>query len=229
MKPEPSIRACCPKCDVKAEGRGPIEIMFGFRRNQGYQQPQSWCRRCRKGLLPLGEDPFKGILADPPWQYEVKGLQGVADDQYPTMPTKDICAMPVEAVSAQNSVLLLWVTNPFLEEGLRVVKSWGFRYKTKIVWCKNTVGVGKWAQGCTEDLFIATRGKPPPPDIPVRGVLHAKNRGHSQKPPEMYPVAERLGMAPRLELFARQRRTGWLPWGNQLSNTIITTLQEVLA
>lgn len=231
MKSEPSdLVACCPKCQATATGRGPIEVVFGFRRNQSYRQAQSWCRRCRKGLLPLGADPFKTILADPPWAYAVNGgLKGVADDEYPTMTTSAICAMPVEAVSAANAVLLLWCTNPFLPDGLRVMRSWGFAYKTKMTWCKNTLGVGSWLRGQSEDVLIGVRGNPPKPSVAPSSVLHADNPGHSRKPRQFYPIAARLGVEPRLELFARQRRQGWEPYGNQLSTTIETALQGVLA
>lgn len=223
-------RAACPKCQTIADSRDAVEVLFGFRKNQRYTQPQSWCRRCRKGLLPLGAFPFKTVLADPPWSYNVsRGLKGVADDEYETMPTGEICKMPVEAVTASNAVLLLWATNPLLPDALRVMESWGFEYKTKMTWCKNNLGVGSWLRGQTEDLLIGVRGKPTRPAVAPSSVLHADNPGHSQKPRAFYPIAERLGDAPRLELFARQRRRGWESFGNELSPTVETSILEALA
>jgi hypothetical protein len=34
------------------------------------------------------------ILADPPWQYANAGCRGAAENQYPTMAIKDLCARP---------------------------------------------------------------------------------------------------------------------------------------
>jgi N6-adenosine-specific RNA methylase IME4 len=45
----------------------------------------------------------------------------------------------------------------------------------------------------------------------------AERREHSRKPDEVYELLEQLfGPARRIELFARQRRAGWVSWGNQL-------------
>lgn len=179
--------------------------------------------------MPLPPGPHKTVLADPAWPYDQAGAKGGVAHEYATMKVDDICAMPVRQVAAKDAILLLWVPNPHLPNGLRVVKAWGFTYKTKLPWVKNTVGVGQWLRGCTEDLWLCTRGKPPLPETAPRGVLFADNPGHSQKPRSQYPLAESLGQGPRLELFARQRREGWAAWGNQLSDTVETALQGVLA
>lgn len=214
----------CPRCPTTADGKDEIDAAFGFRRLDGKTVPQSWCRSCRNGgRLPLGA--HRTILADPAWSYNTaKALRGVAADQYGTMQTKEIAALPVEAVAAKDAVLLLWATNPLLPDALRVMDSWGFTYKTALTWCKNTVGVGFWLRGQTEHVLIGTKGKPPLPKVAPSSVLHADNPGHSCKPRSFYPVAEALGLAPRLELFARQRRQGWASWGNQLSSTVETAL-----
>lgn len=215
----------CPRCPTHAEGRDEVEAAFGFRRNAGKMVPQSWCRRCRSGTLPVGAEPFRTVLADPAWTYNQATARGGVASEYATMSTRQIAELPVEAVASRNSVLLLWSANPMLKDALRVMDAWGFEYKTKITWCKNTFGTGFWVRSKTEDLLIGTRGKPPLPEVAPPSVLHAVNRGHSQKPPEIYPVAERLGAGPRLELFARERRHGWASWGNQLSETAQAALE----
>lgn len=176
-------------------------------------------------MMPLPQGPFDTILADPAWSYNNSGAQGSAAKQYETMSVEEICAMPVQEVAADNAVLLLWATAPLLPDAMRVIKAWGFTYKTKIVWHKNTFGPGFWVRAKAEDVLIATRGKPPIPTDAPPGVVCMKNEGHSKKPRAMYPIYERLGGGRRLELFARQRREGWVPWGNQLSSTVETTLE----
>ena len=60
------------------------------------------------------------IYADPPWKYDRKVGQGVAEDHYHTMNIEDICSLPVGTIAADDCVLFLWVTFPFLTEGLLV-------------------------------------------------------------------------------------------------------------
>lgn len=214
----------CPRCPTTADCPDDVVALFGFRRNAGRVVPQSWCRRCRAGSLPVGAQPWRTVLADPAWQYDNTVGKGIAEDQYATMPTAEIARLPVPAIVDQDAVLLMWCTNPMLPDGLRVMRAWGFQYKTKLTWCKNTFGTGRWLRGQTEDLLIGTRGRPPPPLVAPSSVLHAKNHGHSRKPRPIYPIAERLGRGPRVELFARDQRIGWTAWGNQLSRTVETTL-----
>jgi len=74
------------------------------------------------------------IYADPPWKYNDKGCRGNATNHYPTMKNEDICNLPIEDLADDNCVLFLWVTAPKLPEGLQVMESWGFKYKTCIIW-----------------------------------------------------------------------------------------------
>lgn len=73
------------------------------------------------------------IYADPPWQYKVwsnKGHGRSAESHYPTMTKIEIQNLPIPKICENNSVLFLWVTYPCLEEGLELIKKWGFTYKT---------------------------------------------------------------------------------------------------
>ena len=51
-KTEVSAResAKCPKCGKSVQSRQEIEKEFGFRNMDGMSRPQSWCRKCRKGI-----------------------------------------------------------------------------------------------------------------------------------------------------------------------------------
>ena len=82
------------------------------------------------------------IYADPPWNYgsrvytakTVNGRRGafysLEDYHYKTMSIDEIKRLPIKDISADNSILFLWVTFPNLIEGLEVIKYWGFTYKT---------------------------------------------------------------------------------------------------
>ena len=73
------------------------------------------------------------IYADPPWHYTGwrKGPRSV-ERHYPTMKVDKIIDMKdtIKSISDENCILFLWVTFPCLIEGLKVMKEWGFKYKT---------------------------------------------------------------------------------------------------
>lgn len=86
---------------------------------------------------PDGAGSFSTLMADPPWLERGSGqIKRGADRHYPLMKTEAICSLPVAAWMAANSHAYIWVTNNFLEDGLRVMRAWGFRYITKIDWFK---------------------------------------------------------------------------------------------
>ena len=46
------------------------------------------------------------------------------------MGIEELCALPVADLAAPDSVLFLWATFPQLPETLRLIKAWGFQYKS---------------------------------------------------------------------------------------------------
>jgi N6-adenosine-specific RNA methylase IME4 len=167
--------------------------------------------------VPLPEGKFNIIYADPPWRYNFSETESRAiETHYSTMSLEEICLM--EVPSADNAVLLLWATNPKLEEALRVIKSWGFEYKTNLVWVKDKIGMGYWFRGQHELLLLATKGTPPTPleNKRVSGVLESPRMKHSSKPTEIYEIIENYFPTGKyLELFSRNKRKNWTMWGNE--------------
>jgi N6-adenosine-specific RNA methylase IME4 len=168
--------------------------------------------------LPEGAK-YNCIYADPPWlfkNYSEKGEGRNPNQHYPCMPLEEIKALPVAELAAENCVLLMWVYNPMLPEALELIKAWGFEFKTVgFVWSKQRISTGYWTRSMTEQCWLATRGKPSRKDMGVRQVLEAPPLEHSRKPALFYHRIEALVDGPYLELFARNRRTGWDTWGNE--------------
>jgi N6-adenosine-specific RNA methylase IME4 len=169
---------------------------------------------------------YKTILADPPWM-EVGGgkIKRGADRHYPLMKTKDIIALPVADFAEDNAHLYLWVTNNFLQDGLEVMKAWGFNYKTMITWGKDKMGLGQYFRGMTEHMLFGVRGVLPYKIIDDKRqqgkTLFLAPRGeHSKKPEESYEMIEKVSYPAYLELFARDKRENWAVWGNQVDKDI---------
>ena len=165
---------------------------------------------------------FRVIYADPPWDIAQTGPRG-AIEHYDLMTLGDIKAMPVADLAADNSTLLLWVTNAALPAGLEVMEAWGFRYVTNAVWDKYYMGLGNYFRGSHEILLHGVRGKAPFKFHGQRSTLLFPRTEHSAKPSEMVPLIERILDGPYLELFARRRpnsHANWSVWGNEIESDI---------
>lgn len=172
---------------------------------------------------------FKIIYADPPWRYECKNIQGAAENHYPTMSIEELCALPVSEVADRDCTLFLWATFPMLPEALRLIRAWGFSFKTvAFVWLKRNrksptwfYGLGRWTRGNAEICLLATRGKPKRQSAKVHQFIIAPIEQHSKKPDETREkIVELMGDLPRVELFARQKTAGWAAWGNEIASDI---------
>ncbi len=176
---------------------------------------------------------YNVIYADPPWSfktYSEKGKGRSADRHYPTMKKEDIQALPVNEISAKDSVLFLWVTAPCLIQGIELVKAWGFEYKTvAFTWLKQYkkcgklfMGNGYYTRANAEYCLLATKGKVL--DRKSRSVLSAvltPIEQHSKKPKVVRErIVELFGDIPRIELFARQHAEGWDCWGNEAPDEV---------
>lgn len=164
---------------------------------------------------------FGSILADPPWDVLQRGSRG-ASEHYPLMATKQIAALPVAELAADNAHLWLWVTNAAILAGHTVMKAWGFTYRSCLTWVKPGLGLGSYyLRNNTEHLLLGSRGKAPILFRAQPTWLFAPRQDHSHKPEEQYAVIERCSPGPYLELFARRKRPGWHVWGNEIENDVV--------
>ena len=158
---------------------------------------------------------YKTILADPPWKYG-KGWGWGAGEYYDLMNLEDIKNLPVNNLADENAHLYLWIPNGMIPQGLEVMQSWGFKFKTILTWVKNRSIFGYYFKGQSEQILFGVKGKLAPQDRKQVTILNGSIRKHSQKPDEQYEVIEKVSPAPRIELFARQKRDGWDSWGNEV-------------
>ena len=123
----------------------------------------------------------------------------------------------------------MWATFPQLEDALRVMRAWGFEYKTAaFVWVKknkksgtNFWGMGQYTRANAEICLLGVtpgyRAKDCIKNHAVHQIIEAPIEEHSKKPDETRRrIVELLGDVPRIELFARQRSSGWDAWGDEI-------------
>lgn len=178
-------------------------------------------------ILPTGA--YRVIVADPPWHFS--GGKKSRPQHYGRMRLPEIMALPVKQVAhPEGCRLFLWVTMPLLPRGFEVMHAWGFRYSTARVWGKlwpnaDTMflypdsfarGTGYEVAGNAEVLLIGKRGKPQrAPASKPASIVFARRREHSRKPDCLMAEIARTFEGPRLEMFARTERPGWVVCGNE--------------
>lgn len=178
-------------------------------------------------IKPFPDKKYNIIYADPPWSYKDKSKShgGGAESHYSCMNINDICNLPVNFIADEDCLLFCWVTYPMLQEGLRVIKAWGFEYKTcGFTWVKinknNSIymGMGRYTRANAEICLIGKKGKGCQRQSAsiYNTQLHSRGK-HSQKPDSFRNnIVTLCGDLPRIELFSRERFEGWDAWGNEI-------------
>lgn len=182
------------------------------------------------------------ISADPPWAFgdKLPGEGRGAAKHYDVLEIHDIQRFPLPPIE-QHAMLSLWRVSSQVEEAYSVVRAWGFKPKTEIVWVKlakgspsftlkdiedgkidpkligQAFGMGHYLRNCHETAIVATRGSFKVKDKAVRTVFFAPMGEHSEKPDLYYELLEKLaGEGPLCELFGRKARAGWHVHGNEI-------------
>jgi N6-adenosine-specific RNA methylase IME4 len=113
---------------------------------------------------------YSVILADPAWLFRVwnheSGIAKSPEKHYNVMDDKAICDLPIKQLSESNSVLFIWTIYPKLFDTEKIIKAWGFKYKTLgFEWLKLNK---KWAESLYKimpPMFAPGIGKPADYDL----------------------------------------------------------------
>ncbi|ASP70421.1 hypothetical protein CDO28_01850 [Sinorhizobium meliloti] len=174
--------------------------------------------------------------ADPPWEQEAWSDETGQDKglMYPPMSLEEIMALCAgdKTPFTRDAILFLWVTTNRLDDGISVLKAWGFEFVTAITWDKQHIGMGRWVRDRTEHLLIGKRGDFPGlvPGTQPESLYSEAKGGHSRKPLWFAEQIDRLFPEMRkLELFQRKASLGvgdvrlngmWDFWGFEAGDEI---------
>ena len=179
---------------------------------------------------------YKIIYADPAWVYQDKSKShgGGAESHYECTPTEEMGKIPINA--DKDSVCLMWVTYPQLEEGLKLMSLWGFKFKTvAFTWVKKNsksegffFGMGRYTRANPEICLLGVKGKGVTRVSASIPNLQIYPRGeHSQKPRQIKEqIVKLFGDLPRIELFARETTEGWDVFGKEVTKYSINGLSK---
>lgn len=177
---------------------------------------------------------YQIIYADPPWKYNVfsdkpPSARKAEEEYYEVMDLLDMGELPIWDIADNDCVLFMWTTYPTLPIALKLLKKWGFHYRTvAFTWVKKNrisdswfMGMGGWTRANAEICLLATKGNPVRKSKSVRSIIDTPIQEHSKKPDEARSrIVELMGDLPRIELFARQKTEGWDVWGNEVESDI---------
>lgn len=167
-----------------------------------------------------GKGPYRVIVADPPWPYELRKEDPShrATHPYPQQSIADICKLDIGSIAHGDCILWLWTTNHHMREAFGVLDAWGFQHKTILTWAKDRMGTGDWLRGQTEHCLMAVRGSPIVHLTNQTTLLHGPLRENSRKPDEFYDFVERLCPAPRYATLYHRgvTRSNWDGHGDEV-------------
>jgi len=170
---------------------------------------------------PTPDGRYRCIVLDPPWPMEKierteRAHQGDTLD-YPIMSLEEIADLPMpDLVDPSGCHVYLWVTHRFLPDGLDLFEHWGVRYQCVMTWVKPTgITPYSWMYN-TEHVLFGRIGSLRLERMGLKLAFEAPVVRHSQKPDVFYDLVREASPEPRLELFARTTREGFVVWGNEV-------------
>jgi N6-adenosine-specific RNA methylase IME4 len=189
---------------------------------------------------------FNVLYVDPPWRYKKPqtggSLTSGASQQYLTLSIEELKNLPIDKITENNCILFLWVTNPFIREGLELVEAWGFEYKTMLTWIKRNYGLGYYFRSKTEHLLLATKGnirafRSERTNIIKSNIVYK----HSEKPEIVREIIDEITQnnlqnPKKLEVFARKDvycfiddKSDWTFIGNEIDKKDVRQAIEELS
>lgn len=175
-------------------------------------------------------------MVDPPWPKRKGGRRAVRPAQgrdlnYATMPVAEIFDLLDQQVWVQAAPIhnvWLWTIDQFLHVAEAQMVRRGYRLHARLIWDKgNGVAPAFTVRYAHEYLLWLYKPSLLPIDPEMRGrfttVIRAPARQHSRKPDEAYAmIGDFYPASACMDVFSRERREGWLQFGNQPDHFVAT-------
>lgn len=185
-----------------------------------------------KTSLTKFSNPYDIVYVDPPWDYKGQlqhskpglGDTGGAVKHYSTVTLPRLKEFPMQGILSKDALVFMWVTNPHLDQGIDLLRSWGLKYATVgFVWNKMRVNPGFYTMSQCELCLVAKNkgGKIPRPRGArnIRQYIESMREKHSKKPDDARVRIDKMfPEQSKLELFARDASSGWDVWGDEVSS-----------
>jgi N6-adenosine-specific RNA methylase IME4 len=175
---------------------------------------------------------YNTIVIDPPWDISMSGKvkrhrENRSDKlPYKTMSILEIKRIPIKDIANIGCHVYCWTTNKMLHQTFHILKKWGVNFHLVMPMVKPS-GIAP-CMGyvfASEFVLLGFFGKPMQKFTNI-GKLNwlkffnapTKNKkNHSKKPDEFYKLVEEMSPAPRIDVFARNKRRAWDVWGDEIN------------
>jgi len=171
---------------------------------------------------PIPKGKYRCIIIDPPWEMEKierdeRPNQGKYLD-YPTMSLEQIKNLPIkDRAFAEGCHIYLWTTHKHLPEAFSLFDSWGVKYQCLMTWVKPTgMTPYSWMYN-TEHVLFGRIGSLQLLKLGIKLSFEERGREHSRKPDIFYDIVRQASPEPRLDMFSRETRDGYVPFGNEVN------------
>ena len=184
---------------------------------------------------------YNVIYADPAWKYnrgvhqetfpKRKQIRTERELPYDTMTIEQMKGLNIKQISESDCACFMWVTDSHLKQGIELLESWGFKYKTIVfIWKKITnkgntcATVGAWTTKNCEICLLGTKGNMLKHKVSNNTfqLIEAERTINSKKPNE---IRDRINQifpnVSKIELFARENQEGWDVWGNEVVSDVV--------
>ena len=115
----------------------------------------------------------------------------------------------MEPVAAERAHLHLWTPPELLEDGLRLLRAWGFRHQASLVRTKPAADYGTYCRQAHEVLLLGVRGELEFEDRSLLSWMDPHTSEAAESLREIRSVIERASPEPYLELFGNRAMRGW--------------------
>ncbi len=153
--------------------------------------------------LARRQAPFRCIYVTPPWPNGRKAKTSIRQR------VQELAALPVKGLAAERGHLHLWTTPELLEDGLRLLRAWGFRYRASLVRTKSPTDYGSYWRQSHEILLLGVRGGLAFRDSDLPSWIEGHLASSTNSLREIHSLIERVSHGPYLELFGSKPESGW--------------------
>lgn len=181
--------------------------------------------------MKFSNNKYNTIVIDPPWEISMTGKVNRPKQNekrakklpYKTMSLQEIKEIPINTIANIGCHVYCWTINKMLRATFDVLDAWGVRFHLVMPLVKPS-GIAPcmgYVFG-SEFCLLGFYGKPMQKFLSI-GKLNwiksfNKHGTHSSKPDKFYKLVEQMSPAPRIDIFARQRRRNWDVFGDELPN-----------
>ena len=146
---------------------------------------------------------FRCIHVIPPWP------EGRTSKANVCRLVQELVELPVEPVAAEKAHLHLWTPPELLEDGLKLLREWGFRYQASLVRTKPAADYGSYWRQAHEVLLLGVRGELEFADRSLLSWMDPHTSEAAESLCEARTLVEQASPGPYLELFGGKTTRGW--------------------